>query len=587
MVLSIKGICQVDVNEQLALQYYQNGEFDKASQLYKAIYDKNPSTFYYGYYLNCLFAQKDYNAAEKFVSKVASINPENQKYNVELGYVNELKGDTKKAEKIYKKTIKDLPKNREKYIELSNAFQNRQHYDYSLQILEKGKNMFTPPLNIEIADMYLSKGEYNNMISSYLDMIDANQEYLDLVKGKLQLIIAAEGSSKISDALHDELLKRTQNNPSKTIYSELLYWYSLQKHEFDLALIQAKSLDKQFNEGGERVFQLANILISNFQYKLAVDAYQYLLNLGTSNRFFISAEINILNAQFLDITKNSNINKVIIQKLAENYKNVLDKYGENLNTMELMKQLAHIEAFYLHNTDYAKTLLNRILNINNLKPLDNAEIKLELGDVLLFAGEKWSASLLYKQVEKAYTNEPIGYEAKFKAAKFFYYVGQIDWAKTQLDVLKGATSKLIANDAMELSLLISENMDPDSSYTSLSRFAEAELLVLQKKFDEAFLKLDTLENLFPNYLILPNVEYKRAQMYLELADYQKAIEHFQKTVDNFPNSSIADNALIELARLYDNILKDNKKAKVYYEKMLLNYPGSLFTIEARKRFNEI
>ncbi len=580
-------VAQQDVNEQLALQYYREGEFEKAAGLYKEIYRKNPTTFYYDYYLNSLFGMQDYSTAEKFVKSVIKEHPSEAGYQVELGYVYELSGNKKKAVKIYKKAMKKIPGVRESYVKLSGAFQKRGHYDYALEVLEKGKNKFTPPLNIEIAGLYFAKGDYNAMISSYLDMIHNSDEYIDLVKGKLQLIIAAQGSNKVSEALREELLKRTEKYPSKTIYAELLYWYSVQKREFDLALIQAKALDRQFNEGGERVFQLSNILMSNHEYEKAMDGFGYIMKLGTDNRFYQAAEVSFLHAGFLNLKKNGRLDDRSLQKLVSDYKTVLNKYGENRTTAKLMRNLAQIQAFYLHNTAGAEELLNKILTFPGLEKQEKAEVKLELGDVLLFEGKKWSASLLYKQVEKEFKNDPIGYEAKFKAAKFFYYVGEMEWAKVQLDVLKGATSKLIANDAMELSLLISENIDPDSSYNSLSYFARAELLAWQKKYDDAFKTLDTIENIFPGYPILPNVEYKRAMIYMELKDYSKAEKYLKAVVAKYPGASIADNAMIKLARLYDNQLNDKVKAKEAYEKILLDYPGSLFTIEARERFNEL
>jgi len=578
---------QPGVNEQLALQYYQSGEYEKAATLYKDIYAKNPSSFYYNYYLNSLFGLQDYSSAEKFIKSQIKKYPEEIKFRVELGYVYELAGNKKKAEKIYKKAQKNIPNNRGGYIALSNAFQNRGHFDYAEKILVKGKTKFKPPLNVDLADLYFAQGEYNKMMDSYLDLLQHNDDYLNLVKGKLQLILAAPGSSMVSEATREELLKRTQKYPSKTIYAELLYWYSVQKREFNLALIQAKSLDRQFNEGGERVFQLSNILISNEQYAKAVDGFQYILSLGKNNRFYKSAEINILFAKFKDLNSKGSMEEKTLLALVDEYNVVINKYGKNRSTVSLMRNLAKIQAYYLHHITEAESLLNQILSFPQLDKKIEAEVKLELGDVLLFEGKKWSASLLYKQVEKAFKNEPIGYEAKFKAAKFFYYVGEMDWAKVQLDVLKGATSKLIANDAMELSLLIAENIDPDSSYNSLSYFARAQLLVLQKKYDDAFLLLDTIDAIFPNYPILPNVEFERATIYFEMKNYQKAAKHYNQVAAKFPFASIADNAMIKLARLYDNQLNDKAKAKETYEKILLNYPGSLFTIEARKRFQEM
>lgn len=587
LATTIKTEAQPGVNEQLALQYYQSGDYEKAASLYQEIYANNPSAFYYNYYLNSLFGLQDYTTAEKFIKSEIKKYPKEIKYNIELGYVYELAGNVKKAEKIYKKAIKNTPKSRGGYIALSNAFQNRDHFDYAEQILDKGKNKFEPPLNIELADLYFAQGKYSKMMDSYLDLLQHNNDYLNLVKGKLQLILASSGNNKVTDATREALLQRTQNNPSKTIYAELLYWFSVQRREFDLALIQAKSLDRQFNEGGERVFQLANILISNQQYDKAVDGYKYILGLGANNRFYKSSEINILFAKFKNLEDKGTMDKKTILALVDEYNVVINKYGKNRSTVSLMRNLAKIQAYYLHNTSEAENLLNMIVDFPQLDKKTQAEVKLELGDILLFEGKKWSASLLYKQVEKAFKDDPIGYEAKFKAAKFFYYVGEMKWAKVQLDVLKGATSKLIANDAMELSLLIAENIDPDSSYNSLSYYARADLLAWQKKYNEAFLLLDTIENIFPNYPILSNVEFKRAEIYYQRKNFEKAAEHYQLTADKFPYASIADNAMIKLARLYDTKLNEKAKAQRIYEKILLNYPGSLFTIEARKRFNEL
>ena len=578
---------QNDVDEQLAMQYFRQGEFDKAAGLFKDIYAKKPNTYYYNYYLNSLFGLQDYAAAENFVKKVQKSRPGELRYLVDLGYVYELSGNKKKADKIFKKAIKKMPSTRQAYVSLSGAFQNRGHYDYALKILEKGKNKFTPPLNIEIADLYFSKGEYNRMIDSYLDMIEKNDDYLEAVKGKLQLIIASPGNNKVSQALREELLKRTEKYPNKTIYAELLYWYSVQKREWDIALFQAKSLDKRFDEGGERVFQLSNILLSNHRYAEAAEGFKYIMSLGPDNRFYRASEISLLHAEFKNLVKNGTFRRQDLQTLVGQYNKVLKKYGENRSTVELMRNLAHIDAFYLHDIPAAEELLEKVTKMPGLNKKIRAEAKLELGDVLLFEGKKWTASLLYKQVEKEFKNDPVGFEAKFKAAQFYYYVGEMEWAKVQLDVLKGATSKLIANDAMDLSLLISGNIDPDSTYTSLSYFARAQLLVYQKRYDEAFKTLDTIENAFPGFPVLSNVEYERARIYMQMKNYAKAVEHFKATAEKYPGASITDNALIELARLYDNILNDSKKARDVYEKILLDYPGSIFTVEARKRFNEL
>ena len=91
--------------------------------------------------------------------------------------------------------------------------------------------------------------------------------------------------------------------------------------------------------------------------------------------------------------------------------------------------------------------------------------------------------MYYSQVEKDFKHEVIGQEAKFKKIKIDYYTGKFNWAQAQLNILKQSTSKLIANNAMELSLLISDNLNLDTTQLTLQIYANAELLIFQNKYN--------------------------------------------------------------------------------------------------------
>lgn len=589
LLMSVFSVFAQSTEEKLALQYFQNKEYDKAADLYKVIYQQHPSPVFYNYYLECLFAQNDYNTAERFVSSVAKKYPDDLKYKVEYAYVIDQSGMHKKAEKLYNKAIKSLKSNRADVVDLANAFKVRGLMEYALKTFDKGKKMIAqPPLNMELADLYMTMGNYKGMVSEYLDMVADNEQYMPAIQAKLQLLISDPTKEAASVALREELLSRTQKYPNKTVYSELLYWYSIQKKQFKLALIQAKALDKRYREEGKRVFRLAKMLYSNKQYDLSIKAYEYVMAYGKRNRFYQTSSIEILQSRFMQIVEDGLYERSSLQALADDYENLLVKYGQNGSTVGLMMNLAHIYAFYLDKTDKAITLLEKVPNLSNVDNYTRAKAKLELGDVLLFSGQKWSASLLYKQVEKANKYDAIGFEARLKAAKFFYYVGEMDYAKVQLDVLKGATSKLIANDALALYLLITENMGFDSSYTALKIYAKADLLAYQHKYAEANACLDSLLDAFPmGEPIRDNVWYKKAEIQYQLKNFMAADSLYKKCVDEEPYGTLADNALIMRARLNDNQLNKPSKAKELYKIILLEYPGSLFTVEARKRYREM
>ena len=589
LLMTVFSVMAQTTEEKLALQYFQNKEYDKAADLYKEIYKQKPSPIFYNYYLDCLFAKEDYKTAERFVSSVAKKHPDDLKYKVEYAYVIEQSGNQKKAKKLYDKAIKSLKANRADVIVLANAFKVRGLTNYALKTFEKGKKMIDdPPLNMELADLYMSMGNYQGMISEYLDMVADDENYLVPIQSKLQLIISDPNNNMASEALRTELLRRTQKQPNKTVYSELLYWFSLQKKQFDLALMQAKALDRRYHEEGERIFQLAKILYSNKEYELTIEAYEYVMTYGSKNRLYQTSSIEILQARFMHIVRDAVYEQKELETLSLSYEELLKKYGKNGSTVGLIMNLAHLYAFYLDDTQKAISLLENVPNLSNVDNVIRARAKLDLGDILLFSGQKWEASLMYKQVEKANKHDAIGFEARLKAAKFFYYVGEMDYAKVQLDVLKGATSKLIANDALDLYLLITENMSYDSTYDALSIYARADLLAYQYKYSDAFATLDSILVAYPmGEPIRDNVWFKKAEISYDMKDYQSADSLYQKSIDEDPYGTLADNALIMRARLNDNQLDNKSKAKELYKIILLEYPGSLFTVEARKRYREM
>jgi len=256
-------------------------------------------------------------------------------------------------------------------------------------------------------------------------------------------------------------------------------------------------------------------------------------------------------------------------------------------TLSLIRYLAHLHAFYLEKTPEAIGGLSNAIAMPNISKQQRAECKLELADILLFSGEPWEATLLYSQVEKDFKHDPIGHEAKFRNAKLTYYIGEFGWAKAQLDVLKAATSKLIANDAMALSLLISDNMDPDSTYKALSMFAKADLLMYRNKDDEALMVLDSVTLDYTYHPIADEVLFKKSEILLKNGRYDEADTLLSQVVEIFPYEILADNALFERAKLHDHYYNDPTMAMDLYQELLTSYPGSLFAVEARKRFREL
>jgi tetratricopeptide (TPR) repeat protein len=181
----------------------------------------------------------------------------------------------------------------------------------------------------------------------------------------------------------------------------------------------------------------------------------------------------------------------------------------------------------------------------------------------------------------------LGDQVKLKKAKLGYYMGNFSWAKAQLDVLKSSTSKLTANDALELSLLIGNNLNMDTTAVPLQMFARADLLFFRNKDSLALATLDSLAEMFPYHTLQDDVLYRKSKIETERNNFALAAAYLEQIVNDFSYDVLADDALFELANIYNYHLREKEKARDLYKQMLFNYPGSVFVEEARNLYREL
>ena len=576
-------------SEQLAFNYYRQKDFEKALVLFRDLYNNDLTQRYYTYYLNTLLELNKVEEAEKVIKKQLRKNGDNFKYHVDLGYIYSLQDKQEKAEKEYEEVLNNLPRNENLIRQISNAFIHRNQHELALKTLIKGEEMLSGAgnFNLEKASLYYRTGNFEKMIGEYVEYISKNPGATRRVKNRLQFMMDGLAGDDIEEMLRRSLLVKNQERPDAPQFAEMLLWLSIQKKDFEFALIQAKSLDRRFNEDGKRVFDLAKLSVANDNYQVAGDAFQYLINKGKNSTYYYQARIGYLKSRFWLITETPDYTPTDLEQLNEAYEKAFDELGLNAYTIKLSRDFAHLKAFYLGELQDAAGMLEMAIEIPNAAPPEVAECKLELGDIYLFMNRVWDATLLYSQVEKAFKNDALGHEAKFRNARLFYYIGEFDWAKTQLDVLKAATTKLIANDALELSLLISDNMTYDSTAKELRIYAKADLYFYRNKHDSALYLLDSMYTLSGYHPIKDEILFKKAQISTELGDYELADSLYAKVGTEYAFDILADNALFRRAEINELMLKNEQKAAELYQQLLSEHPGSIFVIEARKRFRAL
>jgi tetratricopeptide (TPR) repeat protein len=584
------GFAQSPIDEQLAQQFFDKQEFDKALVYYEKLYDKSPDYYYVPYY-KCLMATHELKRAEKIVKRQLKNAPESLWLYIDLAQVYKADSNLTKAKEQYEKAIRELNGDINQVLQLGKSFQTAKEYDYALETYRKGRKMNARsyPFYYEMADAYKGKGDIKSMINEYLDALEYRETELTAVQMQLQMNLGYddEKGGFNNPLLKQELMKRLQQNPDKAVLSEFLIYILLQQKDFEGAFIQARALDKRKKDDGYRIMELGKLCVSNEEFDVAQQCFDYVITKGKDNFNYQQARTEAANAQYEKIIRQQNYTPADLNDLEQKLKGTITEFGYNNFTVPVIHKLAMLQGFYLNKPQEAVDMLNEVIASPGIDKGKVAELKLDLGDLLIIIGEVWDASLIYSQVEKAYKFEPIGQEAKFRNAKVAYYVGDFKWAKSQLDVLKGATSKLIANDAMDLSLVISDAIGIDTNATPLKMFASAELLLLQHKTDAALTRMDSINILFDNHSLADDIYFKKGKIFTKLGKYKEALDAFQRVVDVYGEEIYGDDALFAIAEIYQYKLKDLEKAKAVYQEFLTKYPASVYTVEARKRFRKL
>jgi tetratricopeptide (TPR) repeat protein len=580
---------QKNIDSKLAAQYYSNKEYDKAIIYYQKLFDKTKSAAYYVRLLNCFIELEEFKNGEKLIKRLIKKNSYQLEFYSDLGNLYKISNQNQKSKIAYDKALKLLSPNNTQIIDLANGYLKYKETEYAVQTYQKGKRLLkgSYPFNFELAQVYSLQGDTEAMLNEYLDLLAYQESYIQSVQNALQTSLANDNEDGKTSLLKTLLIKRVQKNSDKKVFSEMLIWVYIQEKNFSAAFIQAKALDKRNQELGKRIVALAELSLSNKDYESAIKCYEYVIEKGDENYYYISSKMELVNVYNQKILDDKNYTNDDLLSLEKTYHSTILELGKTASTSSLLRGLAHLQAFYLHDTENAIILLNEIIAIPRLKPHDVAKNKIELADVLLFTGEIWEASLLYSQVEKAYKYDRLGEKAKFKNAKISFYTGDFAWAKTQLDVLKASTSKLIANDAMQLSVLITDNIGIDTTEAPLLMFAIADLLAYQNKNEEAMFMLDSLKLAYPNHTIADDILYKRFQINYKQKKFEDAAKNLEAIIKDYSYDILADDALYNLALLYDYQLSDEKKAAELYKKIMFDYQSSIYVVDSRKRYREL
>nr|WP_026451157.1 tetratricopeptide repeat protein [Aequorivita capsosiphonis] len=568
-------------SEALAKNYFEQGQFQKALSIYEKLSDKNP--YRMDYFMGRVQANQqleNFPEAEKLLKERLGSGRNFPQLYVELGYNYSLQNKTELATANYNKAIAALDTNPNFAYNIGNTFQKYSLLDEAVSTYEKGMSLSDKmDFNSQLAQIYGEQGKLEKMFNSYLNLIEKNLSFKGTAQRYFSLYTTEDPSNEANSILRKLLLKRSQQNPD-ILYNELLSWLFIQQKEYKKAFTQEKAIYKRVGEDLRGITDLAYIAIADEDYEIGREIVNYVIESSFTpqsrlqgNQILMKMEVKTaIPKQYAEVEKK--------------FEKLLDEFGRNRETYMLQIDYNNFLAFKNNKQEMAIQNLKSLAK-ENLRPYQEARVKMELADILVF-DEKFNEALIYySQIQKKVQSDVLAQEARFKVARTSYFKGDFEWAQVQLDVLKKSTTQLIANDAMELSLLIRDNSLEDSTQTALKKYARADLLELQGKNTEAIAVLEDLLTNNKGEKIEDEAWLKQGEIYEKLGEFEKAEANYLKIIQFYNDDILADDAHYRLAKIYEEKLNEPDKAKEQYEQLIFQFADSIYYVEARKKFRTL
>lgn len=567
-------------NEQLANNYFDRGEFEKALVSYEELLKKQAGNFnYFQKVVECYQQLQQFDKAQKALEERLDKYKQSNLI-VELGFNYQLQKNQDKANKYYDLAISKIKKNATEVYGIAYVFERKSLFDYALMAYKTAIETDSKlSFNVQMALLYGQMGNIDLMIETYLFEAYLNPQNLPMIQNQLSRFMTEDADANFNELLKKALLVKAQKTQD-IFWNDFLSWYFVQLKEYGKAFIQQKAIYKRNPDSFGNIVNLAQMAIEDNDETSAKEILDFVIQNTNDLELLIQA-----NSYLVKMKIDHSLEKDY-PAITEELDKLIKEFGVSPYTLSLLKLQANFSAFNLNNPEKGKVILKNAMEM----PLDKyqlAEVKMELADILLFEEKFNQALIYYSQVDEDMSGDVVGQEASLKTAKTSYYKTDFQWASHQLKVLKSASSQLIGNDALDLFLLISDNTVEDSTQVALKKFARADFLLYQNKKELALSQFQMILKEHKGEEIEAVTLLRIGKIFEKKGDFNAALENYNAIVTNHKESIYLDEALYFSAEIYNSQLQDAEKAKPLYEEMIFKHQDSIYYVDSRNKYRKL
>jgi tetratricopeptide (TPR) repeat protein len=582
---------------RLGQQYEKYGEIEKAHQIYEKLYNKNPNHYdFFNSYRNILEYSKKYEDANSVIQNWLNTwqNDYTQltNYGINLFRLGNEHGGNLKIQEALKMNLNNI----QVYRSVADLLLNARYYDKALEVYFQARKIDPNSCIIEISSIYIFQERYEEAINEYLKLININGAQFSYVQS---IIVSHFNNKDFLDKAATVIEAALKNNANNTSYYQLLTWIYNEQKRYDDSFNLYTRIEKIKNSGGADMYSFSDMAFREKYFEVASKGFKYIIDNYKNSPYLQLARLGyaksfeeISNLKYTEQLNKSD--KKYVLPLSEvipfysgsvqMYEDILKDFPKSPHSAEILFRIGEIKYKKYADLDGAINSFKEIINNYSNNPF-NINALLALSDVYFLQNKiQESAKYLDNVKVNSFAQQKQKDLANFKTAKLLYFDSKFDSTLSLLLELGKNFMSDYSNDAFLLMNFIQDN----KKNKLLPIFAKAEMLESQKKLSEALALYNEIAfTNDENNSLADEAFLKMGLIQKQIFFFEEAQKSFSTIIDRFPESLLVDKVLFLLGELYQNDLKDKNKAILSHEKILIEFPNSMYLNEARKRLRSL
>lgn len=569
---------------RLADQYQRAGQLDRAVTVLEDLLAEAPSsTPVFDRLRNAYLSANRFDDAIRLIEERMTLGGRTPALLAELGSAYFSAGQPDEARTVWNEALQVGTGSPQTYRVLYTVYFRNRLWEDARDVLLEGRERLRQPglFGLELAELFGRTNQHVESLHEWVNLLEEDSSRISFVQSRMGRLLEQSEAGNVYRQELDRLIRR---DPTRLSLRRLAGWMASETGDFAEGLNHIRAVDRLAQESGESLFSFAESALQAHALDEALQAYDIILenhqDSPTAPAALMSSAL-LFEKRAIDAGEHLQPGP-FAEEARDRYVRFMTHYGHHAAAPTAILRLANLHRDVFRDFPEAETLLRNLLE-RQLTPNTRAEIQLELGELLIRQGRIAHARAAFRQVDADQRTGDRAERARLALAELDFFEGNFDASLSRAQAMHRNPATNVANNAIDMRLLISEHTGPDSLSSALRMFARSQLLQRQYLLEDALQTLDTLLQSYGGHSIIPIARYRRAEALRNLLRPEEAVAELSILIASFQESHLIDRSLFLRAEIHERDRDDYRAAFDGYTELLTRFPGSPLAPEARSR----